>query len=203
MLQLFTGIIASSVHVISGPDHLAAITPLAIENKKKSWVIGLLWGIGHTMGVLIVGAFFLLFREQIPVEAISGYSEFLVGFVLIIIGIWAFYRMKKNKDNHQHVVYSNNTVTATSVGILHGLAGVSHLIGIIPTLALPSRIDAFLYLSGFTIGTISTMIFFAMALGYLAHNFSQSKKEELLKKFQLTGAVAAISVGLFWIISAI
>ncbi|MEN8121158.1 MAG: hypothetical protein ABFS35_12455 [Bacteroidota bacterium] len=203
MLQLLTGIIASSVHVISGPDHLAAITPLAIENKKKSWVIGLLWGIGHTMGVLIVGAFFLLFREQIPVEAISEYSELLVGLVLIMIGIWAFYRMKKNKENHHHVVFSKNTVAATSVGILHGLAGVSHLIGIIPTLALPSRIDAFLYLSGFTIGTISTMIFFAMALGYLAHNFSHSKKEEMLKKLQLTGVIAAISVGLFWIFSAI
>jgi len=203
MLQLLTGIIASSVHVVTGPDHLAAITPLAIENKNKSWFIGLLWGIGHTIGVLIVGAFFLLFREQIPVEAISEYSEILVGFVLIFIGVWAFYKMKKNKESHSHVVYSKNTVAATSVGVLHGLAGVSHLIGIIPTLALPSSIDAFFYLTGFTIGTITAMIVFASILGFLANNFSNSKKEELLKKLQLTGVFAAISVGLFWIISAI
>ena len=38
---LFAGIIAAVLHVISGPDHLAAVTPFAIESKKKAWKVGL------------------------------------------------------------------------------------------------------------------------------------------------------------------
>lgn len=33
---LIAGLIASILHVITGPDHLAAVTPFAIESKKES-----------------------------------------------------------------------------------------------------------------------------------------------------------------------
>ena len=33
---LTAGILASVLHVITGPDHLAAVTPFAIEIKEKS-----------------------------------------------------------------------------------------------------------------------------------------------------------------------
>jgi len=49
---LFAGIIAAMLHVISGPDHLAAVTPFAIESKKKAWKVGLFWGIGHLLGII-------------------------------------------------------------------------------------------------------------------------------------------------------
>ena len=52
---LFAGIIAAMLHVISGPDHLAAVTPFAIESKKKAWKVGLFWGIGHLLGMLSIG----------------------------------------------------------------------------------------------------------------------------------------------------
>ncbi|MFZ2323684.1 MAG: hypothetical protein WAV89_08310 [Ignavibacteriaceae bacterium] len=34
MLVAFTGFIAGFFHVLTGPDHLAAISPIAIEKKK-------------------------------------------------------------------------------------------------------------------------------------------------------------------------
>ncbi|MEZ4908184.1 MAG: hypothetical protein R2771_11235 [Saprospiraceae bacterium] len=40
-LPLFTGFIGSVSHVLSGPDHLAAVTPFAVTDRKKSWQIGL------------------------------------------------------------------------------------------------------------------------------------------------------------------
>ncbi|MDF1547506.1 MAG: sulfite exporter TauE/SafE family protein [Bacteroidales bacterium] len=211
MILLLTGILASTVHVVSGPDHLAAVGPLAIESQKKSWKIGLLWGLGHTFGVLIIGLFFLMFRDFIPIDAISGYSESLVGIILILIGFWAFYKIRKHNSsvhphphphNHLHQ-YSRNTVAAASVGILHGLAGVSHLLGIIPTLALPSKLDASLYIAGFGVGTISSMIIFASILGHLSYSFSENKKEKLLTSLQLTGGFAAVIVGIFWITNSI
>ncbi|MAY53071.1 MAG: nickel transporter, partial [Flavobacteriaceae bacterium] len=59
---LFSAILASILHVISGPDHLAAVTPLAISSQRKGWKIGLFWGFGHLIGMLLIGVLFLLFK---------------------------------------------------------------------------------------------------------------------------------------------
>lgn len=93
MLTFLTGFIASVAHVATGPDHLAAVTPLAIDSRKKSWIVGLLWGVGHTLGMLLIGLLFILFRELLPISAISKYSDTVIGFLLIGIGSWALLRM--------------------------------------------------------------------------------------------------------------
>ena len=110
MLTLLTALIASLVHVVTGPDHLAAITPLAIDSREKSWVIGLLWGTGHTVGMLLIGLLFLLFKEFLPIDLISAYSDRLIGLLLIVIGCWAIFRgsmvnphlLKPHSHPHNH-----------------------------------------------------------------------------------------------------
>lgn len=101
----FAALLASMLHVISGPDHLAAVTPLVIESKRKAWKVGLFWGFGHLIGMLLIGVLFYVFKENIPLNNISLYSEQIVGFILIGIGIWAFYRIfnEKKKHNHPHI----------------------------------------------------------------------------------------------------
>jgi ABC-type nickel/cobalt efflux system permease component RcnA len=107
IVTLVTGLMASVAHVVTGPDHLAAVTPLAIEQRKKSWVIGLLWGLGHTLGMLLIGGLFLLFRELLPVEYVSRNSEFIIGLLLILIGGLAigrtFIRHRHHVRAHPHV----------------------------------------------------------------------------------------------------
>mgnify|MGYP003637906676 CR=1 FL=1 len=99
---LLAGIAASILHVVSGPDHLAAVTPLAIETRRKVWKIGLFWGFGHLTGMLLIGLLFLLFRQYIPIEKISEHSEQLVGAVLIVVGLWALYSIFGKRKNHKH-----------------------------------------------------------------------------------------------------
>lgn len=94
MLIALTGLLAGIVHVLSGPDHLASVSPLAIGNKGKAWIIGLKWGLGHTSGVFLVGLLLLLFREFIPLRILSSYSDRLVGIVLII-GLWGLQHLFK------------------------------------------------------------------------------------------------------------
>lgn len=109
--SLIAGLLASALHVITGPDHLAAVTPFVIETKKKAWKIGLAWSIGHIAGMVAIGVLFILFRNLIPVEKISNYSEQLVGVVLVGIGAWSIYMIFKNNSNarHKHLhVHSNN-----------------------------------------------------------------------------------------------
>lgn len=99
---LFAGIIAAILHVISGPDHLAAVTPFAIESKKKAWKVGLFWGIGHLLGMLSIGVLFLAFKELIPIEKISLHSEKFVGIILMGLALWIFYKIFKNEKTHNH-----------------------------------------------------------------------------------------------------
>ena len=229
MIQFFTGILMSSVHVITGPDHLAAVTPLAIENRKKAWHIGFFWGIGHVLGMLMIGGLYLLFREYIDVKVISGYSEYLVGIVLIGIGLWSFYKVfghihthhkhphvhtqpetyvhihtheHNNEFNHKHShekARRQNNVTAISVGTLHGFAGISHFLLILPTLALPTWIDSVSYLGGFAAGTILTMIAYALIMGIIAVRSSKSRQDKVFRYLRIAAGSLAIVVGIYWL----
>jgi ABC-type nickel/cobalt efflux system permease component RcnA len=271
MLTFLTGFIASVAHVATGPDHLAAVTPLAIDSRKKSWIVGFSWGIGHTIGMLLIGLVFILFKEFLPIEAISKYSETVIGILLIGIGCMALARIYlrhshgnrphahfhttpylyahihkhshnikpdfdliKNNDihgcthNHLHVYnrehehnhekeydhghghqhlhtgkVKQNALTALSIGIIHGFAGFSHLIALLPSLALPTVWASVIYISAFAFGTVLTMIIFAFILGLVAFQSVVKDKQVFLKRFTLTGAFLAIAIGILWIIHPI
>jgi ABC-type nickel/cobalt efflux system permease component RcnA len=234
ILTFISGFIASVAHVVTGPDHLAAVTPLAIDSRKKSWVIGLSWGLGHTLGMLLIGLLFILFKEFLPIEAISKHSDTVIGFLLIGIGGWALLRTylrhyHRNKPHphfhttpffyshihkHSHEIpqpcdpdhghhhsgkVKQNAFSAFIVGIIHGFAGFSHLVALLPSLALPTFWDSIIYISSFAIGTIVTMIIFAFILGLVAFKSAMENKQLFLKWFTLSGAMLAISVGILWI----
>ena len=40
MLTIVTGAVAGFVHVLAGPDHLAAVTPMAVAGRERGWVSG-------------------------------------------------------------------------------------------------------------------------------------------------------------------
>ena len=88
MTLALAGLAAGMVHVLSGPDHLAAIAPYAVTDKARSWRTGVRWGLGHSAGVLGVGLLVLVARHALPVEALSAHSELGVGLALLVIGVW-------------------------------------------------------------------------------------------------------------------
>jgi cytochrome c biogenesis protein CcdA len=100
-LPLLIGGLASIIHVLSGPDHLAAVAPFAVNEENSSWRIGLFWGVGHTLGLGLIGILFYFFGSLIPVEFISSQSERIVGVVLIIIGVWVFFKLIKNHSSNK------------------------------------------------------------------------------------------------------
>ena len=239
MLNFIAGIVASSLHVVTGPDHLAAVTPLAIENKKRSWGVGLFWGLGHIVGMLLIGILFLLFKEFIPIEEISYYSEQIVGLILVGIGVWAIYKVfnrsiPKHKHPHYHTdpephvhihahphthehdhehgpehshthkrAIRQNNIAALGVGTIHGFAGVSHLILLIPTLALPSMTDSILYLSGFAIGTLAAMTLYAAIIGFVGQRSAAMRSPKAFQVVRIVGGALAIGIGIFWFISTL
>ena len=228
---IILGLTAAIAHVLMGPDHLAAVTPLVFDTQKRHWRIGLLWGIGHIIGMLLIGILFYFFKELIPVEAISTYSEQFVGVILIGLGIWAFYRMKNKKTNHKHLHFHDkeekgsiihihehkhevkhhahthakqiqqNDLAAILVGVFHGFAGIAHFVLLIPVLGFKSNYDSIQYIIGFAIGIIIAMIIYTVVIGRFAEKQSEHHDKPIYTKLQFWGGVLAIVVGVYWIVS--
>ena len=187
---LLAGLTAGLIHVLSGPDHLAAVAPLAGGRRVAAWRAGLLWGLGHSTGVLAVGLLALWLRSSLPLEALSSWSERLVGVVLIGVGLWGFRRVLRGPiQSHVHVH------AACAVGVLHGVAGSSHFLGVLPALALPSTGAALSYLGGFGVGTVGAMSGFAFGLGLIGSERAPRHRQWLLT----ASSAVAIVVGLVWI----
>jgi ABC-type nickel/cobalt efflux system permease component RcnA len=86
LLVVWSGLTAGAVHVITGADHLAALLPLAVGRRFRAVGLGVRWGLGHSAGVLLIGALGVALREQFDLAAASAWSERLVGVMLVAIG---------------------------------------------------------------------------------------------------------------------
>lgn len=220
MIAVFSGWLAGTIHVWSGPDHLAAIAPLATRYPQRAWAPGARWGIGHSLGVAVVGVLALLTRQWLPVEDISHWGEKLVGVLLMGIGLWGVhkaYRLKvhahphahgqgESSHEHLHVHETSNHLpgshahvhAAMGIGILHGLAGSSHLLGILPMLGMRTVWESALYLAAFAGGTIFSMAVFSLLIGWMARRF-QISSEKAYRGLMVFCGVAAFGVGLAWL----
>ena len=71
MFAAIAGFSAGLIHVLSGPDHLAAVAPFAAEQDRGQWRAGFRWGLGHTVGVLIIGMLLVPLRGVLPIQVVS------------------------------------------------------------------------------------------------------------------------------------
>src|SRR5437588_12119180 len=99
MISVAAGLIAGALHVLSGPDHLAAIAPLAVRRPKRAWAPGVRWGLGHSAGVAVIGLLSLWLRDSLPVVLLSSWGERIAGVMLIGIGFWG---LRKALKVHAH-----------------------------------------------------------------------------------------------------
>ena len=88
---------------------------------------------------------------------------------------------------------------ALGIGLLHGLAGSSHLLGIMPMLAFPTQSQAICYLVAFGVGTVISMGGFSWAMGWAANRCSAGGLKFYRGLMILSGA-AAVIVGCVWIV---
>lgn len=196
MFAAFAGLAAGLIHVLAGPDHLAAVAPLAADHREPQWRAGLQWGLGHTAGVVSIGLLLLTFRAVLPIDAMSAYSERIVGLALLAVGIWA---LRRARQPHTHSHASGRGRASFAMGALHGFAGSSHLFGVLPALALPTHVDALAYLAAFGLGAIAAMTAFAGLVGLFALH---ARRRGLVTHRALlyTCSVSAFVVGSFWLV---
>jgi len=186
--------------------------------------------LGHLTGMLGIGVLFVLFKEMIPVDLISNYSEQLVGFVLLGIGSWALLKLFKKEKKHTHLhVHSEqgpvihkhphdhsheashhhqhskkihqSNFASFSIGLLHGLAGISHFLMFLPVLSFEDNTDAIAYISGFGTGIILAMTVYTFVIGKVATLSKNGHNEVFFKGIRFSGGLFAILIGIYWIFS--
>jgi ABC-type nickel/cobalt efflux system permease component RcnA len=78
------------------PDHVIAVATIVSNQRKTSRaaLIGVMWGLGHTVTIVVVGTAIILFNLVIPVR-LGLTMELSVGCMLILLGIWNLYSFMK------------------------------------------------------------------------------------------------------------
>src|ERR1043166_3065099 len=97
------GFVLGLKHAIEA-DHVAAVSTIASEQRSLlgSSLVGALWGIGHTISLLAAAALIVLLHIEIS-DRVSLGLEFMVGLMLIILGVNALRKLLRGGHLHIHV----------------------------------------------------------------------------------------------------
>ena len=210
---ILTGILAGLIHVFSGADHLIAMAPSAINSPKIALKNSFSWGLGHSSGVVLLTVLAIFIKDITPLKNFSNIAELLVGISLLFVGVYAIknsfqlsihthshkhengiahrhyhFHIKEQKNNNKH------SHALTGIGLLHGIAGGSHFLAILPALAL-SLTNACAYLISYLIGSLISMNLFTCLISFTTLNIGQ----KFMKRLIAFAGGLSFSMGLFWI----
>jgi MFS family permease len=164
-------------------DHLAAVSTIVSERKNllSSMLVGGLWGVGHTISLLVAGFFVILLHLEIG-ERVALALEFCVGLMLVALGANALRKLWRGGHFHIHVhshggrahvhphIHDGKPETNTHthhgfspgmrpllVGMVHGLAGSAALMLLVLS-TISSPLIGFTYIIVFGVGSIGGMM---------------------------------------------
>lgn len=166
----------------------------------------------------MVGLLSLWLRDLLPLKDISHWSERLVGVLLIVIGFWgirktmqihahehehagerhAHIHMHSLNHTHEYAKAHTHSHTAFGIGTIHGLAGSSHFLGVLPALAFPSTTDGIIYLITFGFGTVAAMSLFSTVISTMARQVTQ-RTVKGYRNLMCCCSVATLLVGGYWL----
>ena len=203
LAALLAGALGGVFHVVSGPDHVAAVMPLSAGSPwRRAAAVGLAWGVGHGLGVVVLVGLGQLARGWFDLGRIGGGAEVAVGLLLVGLGAMTLNRARAPErvgHTHPHAPSARpdrRHHAALAFGVLHGLGGASHLAGLLPSLAFGPAAAA-LYGVGYLGAAIAMMTGVAAiaSLGLAAPG---------RLRWALVGTgLGAMGVGVFWVGTAL
>ncbi len=191
---LTLGLILGLKHAVEA-DHLAAVTTIVTERKSfwSSSIVGGLWGIGHTIPIVVIGLIVILLRIEIK-EYVGLSLEFCVGLMLIALGANALWKLSRSKQLHLHThehgvqahahphFHAENeaheephthhnfklNLRPLLVGMMHGLAGSAALVPLVVA-EIRSPLVGLFYMLVFGLGSIGGMMLMSALVGLPMH----------------------------------
>ena len=189
LLELMTGSGLGSLlgmrHALE-PDHLAAVSTLVSRERNgiRAALLGVCWGLGHTLSLVVVGALLVALRAEMP-PAVSDLFELLVAFMLVVLGFRAIVHASRQGaegptrvHRHGRLVHSHAGVPAhvhigvwtlarrpLLIGAVHGLAGSGALTALVLA-TLPTTTARLAYMALFGLGSTVSMAALSGLLGW-------------------------------------
>ncbi|HJS47878.1 MAG TPA: sulfite exporter TauE/SafE family protein, partial [Gemmatimonadales bacterium] len=160
----------------------------------------------------------------------DAWGEAAVGVMLVAVGLWALHRARKlhfhppeehgdhahlhvhdgsrvegrgsKEHQHQHSHGHPHGRGITAVGLMHGLAGTSAVVALVPVTLMDRPLVGVAYLVAFGLGTVVAMTGFALAAAAAMH---RAGRDSLAWARRLGGfaGVGAILVGGYWMVRAL
>jgi hypothetical protein len=184
------------------------------RNSYKAAFLGICWGLGHTLALIVVGTVLVVLRAEMPARVADGF-ELCVAVMLIGLGLRAIYLAARQgpagpAHAHQHggKVHVHHGAPAhihigawtlarrpLLVGAVHGLAGSGALTALVLT-TLPSTAARLTYMIVFGLGSTLGMAALSGLLGWpLAH---AGRHRGLARALSLVVGCVSTALGLVW-----
>ena len=220
VLGLFLGMRHST-----DPDHVVAVSTIVSRQGsiRSSATIGLLWGLGHTLTIFLVGSAIILFGVVIP-PRLGLSMEFCVALMLILLGVlnltgvmrWITERLtpvkrfsedpgKTTRRPAGRIALSLDrtigqlglyqTVRPLLVGLVHGLAGSAAVaLLVLSTIKSPLWSTAYLLVFGF--GTMVGMMLMTAAIS-IPLVYTGKRFFKINRQLTAVSGVASMAFGVF------
>ena len=93
LMVLALGFLIGMRHAVEA-DHLAAVAALATRahSLRETVKLGVSWGMGHTLTLFLLGSV-VLFANTVVAERFATWLEFIVGIMLLLLGLDVIRRM--------------------------------------------------------------------------------------------------------------
>lgn len=211
---LLTGLLGIALgmrHALE-PDHLAAVSTLAAEQKsaRAGLVLGALWGAGHSAALLLVGGSLALVELKMPAALVNGF-EVLVAAMIIALGARALVKAVREgrqgqlathrhgalqhthlaPGDHLHVSRWTLATRPLLIGVVHGLAGSGALTALVIA-DLPSGAARLSYIALFAAGSMLGMALLTGAAGFPLMRLARTPRLATA----LLGVTGLVSVGM-------
>ncbi|MFL5570837.1 MAG: high-affinity nickel-transport family protein [Gemmatimonadaceae bacterium] len=188
LLTFVTSLMLGMRHA-TDPDHIVAVTTIVARERSvlKSAGIGAVWGLGHTITLLVVGGAIIAFK--IGFNARLGLSmELAVAIMLIVLGLLNLFDVRMSTR-------AATIARPFFVGVVHGLAGSAAAALLIVPLLDDARWAA-LYLLTFGLGTIVGMSVITLSIA-MPSLLAAAHVPSLQRSLRLASGAVSLVFGLY------
>ena len=198
------------------PDHIAAVSTLVSREQngyRAAW-LGVCWGAGHTLALLVVGLGLVLLRSGMPARLADAF-EIAVAVMLVGLGVRSVLQAARlgskgptRVHRHRWIVHQHPGMPAhvhlghwtfarrpLLIGAIHGLAGSGALAALVLA-TLPSTAARLAYMLLFGLGSTAGMAALSGLLGWPLARLGAH--EHVTRGISFVVGCTSVALGIVW-----